>query len=244
MEMTVEATDHAPSTSTAAMGAIATMFHEPTATYQRLQARPKGWIPMLLLMSTSCALTLWYFSTVDFAWFLDQMLAAMKSPAEREQAAAVMSKNFMLTTSLVSSLVVFPVFFVITGVYLMIVSKALSHGLSFGKGFALAAWSSVPGILLFPLGAMQILLASSGQLGFSELNPVSLNQLLFHYDMAHPLATLMDTISVPSIWSLVLLVIGFQTWAKVKRSTAVLVVLIPHLLVYGAWFAYAMSKAA
>ena len=226
------------------VGSFITVLYDPTATFQRLQARPKGWIPMLVLMATSCVLTLWYFSTVDFAWFLDQMLGVMKTPAEREQAAAVMSKNFMMTTSLVSSLVVLPVFFVIMGLYLMIVSKALAHGMSFGKGFALAAWASVPGILLFPLGAMQILLASSGQLGFSELNPVSLNQLLFHYDMAHPLATLMDTISVTSIWSLVLLVIGFETWAKVKRSTAVLVVLIPHLLVYGAWFAYAMSKAA
>jgi hypothetical protein len=220
------------------------MLYEPTSTFQRLKARPSGWIPMLILMMTSCVLTLWYFSIVDFSWFIDQMLAVITSSAEREHAERMMSKNFMMTTSLVSSLLVFPFYFVIIGIYLMIAAKALAHDLSFGKGFALAAWSSVPGILLFPLGAMQILLASSGQLGFSELNPVSLNQLLFHYDMAHPLATLMDLIGVTSIWSLVLLVIGFEVWAKVKRSTAVLVVLIPHLLVYGAWFAYAMSKVA
>ena len=244
MENRLEASDHAPSASTSSMGAFATMLYEPTATFQRLQPRPRGWIPMLVLMATSCTLTLWYFSIVDFTWMLDQMLVAMKSAAEREQAAKMMSRTFMQGTAVVSALVLLPLLLTVVGLYLMIVSKALSHGLSFGKCFALAAWSNIPAILLLPLGALQILLAGSGQLGFSELNPVSLNQLVFHYEMAHPLATLMDTLSLTSIWSIVLLVIGFETWAKVKRSTAIMVVLIPNLLIYGGWFAYAMSKTA
>lgn len=240
----MELTNNAPIASASPVGAFTTMFYEPTATFQRLEAKPRGWFPMIVLMVTSCVLSLWYFSIVDFAWLLDQMLATMKSAEEREQAAKVMSKDVMQGTSLVGALVMFPLFFVIMGVYLMIASKALSHGISFGKGFALAAWSSVPGILLLPLGAMQILMASSGQLGFSELNPVSLNQLLFHYDMAHPLASLMDILNLTTLWSIFLLVIGFETWAKVKRSTAILVVLIPNLLIYGLWAAYGMSQVA
>jgi hypothetical protein len=239
----VELTNKAPIANASPVGAFTTMFYEPTATFQRLEARPKGWFPMLVLMVSTAVLTLWYFSIVDFAWLLDQMLATMKSAEEREQAAKFMSKTMMQVSSLFSALV-FPVFFAIMGVYLMIVSKALSHGISFGKGFALAAWSSVPGILLLPLGAMQILLSSNGQFDYSSLNPVSLNQLVFHYDMMHPLATLMDTLNLTTFWSLFLLVVGFETWATVKRSTAILVVLIPNLVVYGLWFAFGMSKVA
>jgi hypothetical protein len=239
----VELTNNAPIANASPVGAFTTMFYEPTATFQRLEARPKGWFPMLVLMASTAVLTLWYFSIVDFAWLLDQMLATMKSAEEREQAAKFMSKTMMQVSSLFSALV-FPVFFAIMGVYLMIVSKALSHGISFGKGFALAAWSSVPGILLLPLGAMQILLSSNGQFDYSSLNPVSLNQLVFHYDMMHPLATLMDTLNLTTFWSLFLLVVGFETWATVKRSTAILVVLIPNLVVYGLWFAFGMSKVA
>ena len=240
----MQATDHAPSTSVSPTGAIVTMLYEPTATFRRLQPRPRAWIPLLLLMATSLVIALWYFSIVDFAWLLDQMLAAIKSADEREKAAAFMSKTVMQVSSLIGAVLGYPVYTAIVGVYLMIASKALAHGLSFGKGFALAAWSSVPYLLLFPLGAMQILLASSGQLAWSELNPLSLNQLLFHYDMAHPLASFMDALSVPTIWSIVLLTIGLETWASVKRSTALMVVLIPHILVFGVWFAYAMSKTA
>lgn len=226
------------------MSAFTTMLYEPAATFRRLQDKPRGWVPMLVLMATTTVLMLWYFSVVDFTWLLDQMLASIKTAAEREQAAKVMSKNLLQISSLVSTLVFFPLFFVIMGTYLMIASKTLSHGLSFGKSFSLAAWAGIPGILLLPLGALQILLSSSGQLGFSDLNPVSLNQLVFHYDMANRFASLADAVSLTSVWSIVLLVIGFETWAQVKRSTALLVVLIPHVLVYGAWFAYAASKAA
>ena len=242
-EVQVELTNNAPIASASPVSAFTSMFYEPTATFGRLEDKPKGWFPTLALMISTAALTLWYFSIVDFAWLLDQMLAVMK-PDEREQAAKFMSRNMMQISSLVSSLLMLPLFFAMLGVYLMIVSKALSHGISFGKGFALAAWSSVPAILLFPLGAMQILMASSGQLSFSELNPVSLNQLVFHYDMTHPLSTLMDTLNLTTFWNIFLLVIGFQVWAKVKRSTAIMVVLVPFVLLYGGWFMYGMSKLA
>lgn len=240
----MELTNHAPIAGASPASAFTSMFYEPTATFQRLEAKPRGWFPMIVLMASTSALMLWYFSIVDFAWLLDQMLTMMKTAEEREAAAKFMSKTTMQVSSLISGLVMLPLFSAILGVYLMIVSKALSHGISFGKGFALAAWSSVPGILLFPLGAMQILMASSGQLSFSDLNPVSLNQLLFHYDMAHPLTTLLDTLNLTTFWSIFLLVIGFEVWAKVKRSTAILVVIVPFVLVYGGWFAYGMSKLA
>jgi hypothetical protein len=240
----LQASTDTPIASASTMSAFITMLYEPAATFRRLQARPKGWLPMLALMATSTVLLLWYFSVVDFTWLLDQILASLKTAAEREQAAKVMSKSLLQTSSLGTTLLFFPLLFVVMGTYLMIVSKALSQGLSFGKGFALAAWSSVPGILLLPLGALQILLSPSGQLGFSELNPVSLNQLLLHYEMVNPFASLADAVSLTSLWSLVLLVIGFETWTRAKRSTAILVVLIPYILVYGGWFAFAASKAA
>lgn len=240
----MELTSNAPIAGTSPSGALGTMFYEPTRTFQQLEARPTGWLPLLAVIASTCALMLWYYSVVDFAWLIDQVLATIGSAAEREQAASMMSKNVMLMSSLGSVLLGFPIISAILGAYLMIASKALSHGISFGKGFALAAWSSVPGLLLLPLGAMQILLASSGQLDFSALNPVSLNQLLFHYNVAHPLASLMDILSLTSFWGIFLLVVGFQVWAKVKRSTAILVVVIPHVAVYGLWLAYGMSKVA
>ena len=51
-----------------------------------------------------------------------------------------------------------------------------------------------------------------------------------------------DTVGI--VGGIVLLVIGFKTWAKVNRSTAILVVVVPHVAVYGLWLVYGMSKLA
>lgn len=237
-----------PSTVTTAspspFSALITMFYEPGTTFERLDAKPRGWLPMLIIMASTLALTAWYFSVVDIDWLRDQILAAVKSPAEREMSGKVLSKTVLMSSALGGTLIMFPAIFALMGVYLMIVSKTLSHGMTFGKSFALAAWSSVPTLLLFPLGALQILLSSSGQLSFSDLNPLSLNQLLFHYEMSNPLAGPTDTLNILSFWSMALLVIGFEVWAKVKRTTAAAVVLIPYAIIFAGWFAIAASRTA
>lgn len=240
----MELTKNAPAASTSPLNAIVTMFYEPTSTFQQLEARPRAWIPLLLLIVSMVALMFWYFAAVDFAWLSDQVVAGMKTAEEREQAAKFMSKSVMQMSTIGGTVVAFPLMFAIMGAYLMLVSKSMSNGLSFGKGFALAVWSSVPSLLLLPLGAMQIMLSSSGQLGFSDLNPLSLNQLLFHYEVTHPLAGIMDSLNLTTFWSIFLTVIGYEVWAKASRATALKVVLIPYVTIYGLWIAYAMSQAA
>jgi hypothetical protein len=132
----------------------------------------------------------------------------------------------------------------LTGLYFAIVGKVRNNGVGFAKGFSLAAWAGVPYLLLFPLGAMQIMLASNNQISFESLNPVTLNQLVFHYEHTHPMAGFLESISIPMIWSICLLVIGYQVWAKAPRATALKVVLLPYVVIYGAWLAYALSKTA
>jgi hypothetical protein len=42
------------------------------------------------------------------------------------------------------------------------------------------------------------------------------------------------------------MVIGYEIWAKAKRSTAISVIVVPYAVIYGLWFAisFVMSKAA
>lgn len=240
----MELTNSTTIPSTSPVNALGTIFYEPTKTFQQLESRPRAWFPTLVLIICMLAVMGWYFSTVDFPWLADQMASAMKTAEERDAFAKTMSKTLLQVSTLVSVVFMYPLIFAIMGVYFMAVSKMISHGITFGKGFALAAWSSIPSILLLPLGAMQIMLNPAGQLGFSELNPLSLNQLVFHYDLAHPLASLMDSLSVFTFWSMFLLVIGFEVWAKVKRSTAVKVVVLPYLIVFAGWYAIVTAMGA
>lgn len=89
-----------------------------------------------------------------------------------------------------------------------------------------------------------MMLASSRQMPFEPLNPTTLNQLLFHLDASHPMAGLLENLSLLVIWNLALLVIGYQQWTGAARNSALRIVLIPYGLIYGAWLAYALAGAA
>jgi hypothetical protein len=230
--------------NTSPVSALMTMFYDPRRAFAMLEPKRHAWLPLVLLILSSTALMLWYFSVVDFSWLMDQIFASIKDASKREQAKGMMSKSMMQTTTVITSLVTYPAISALIGVYFMIVGKSTNKDVSFGAGFALSAWAFVPALLMLPMGAVAIAMASGGQLGFSELNPLSVNQLFFHHDMAHPMTGVLDSINATSLWSVFLMVVGYQVWAKAARATALKVVLIPYFTIYVLWFAFALSKAA
>ncbi len=243
MELTKSPDTNASSNSPFA--ALMSMFYEPTKAFGMLEAKRHAWLPLVLTIAASCILLLWYFSTVDFPWLVDSMTASIKDQVARENASAMMSKGAMQGFGIGGSLLGIPLVTVLLGVYLMLVAKAMhKESFGFGSGFALAAWSSVPSLLVLPLGAMQIMLSSNNQLATSELNPLTINQLFFQYPMTHPLAGPLDMLGLSFFWGIFLMIIGFQVWAKVTRATAMKVVLIPYATGFGLWLAYALSTSS
>lgn len=237
----------APTPATASpFSALVSIFYEPTATFARLAAQRATWLPVTVVAIASALLLLWYFfGFVDYAWFQDYMLASVSDPAEREQAAKMgMAQQTMGVLSAVSAVVGVLVAYSIGALYLLIVAKLKNQDFGFRQGFSLSAWASMPNLLLLPLGAMQMLLAGDGQVPPEALNPTTLNQLVFHFESTHPFAGMLESLSIPVIWGTVLMVIGYQAWTGVSRATAVRVMLLPFVVVYGIWLAYALSQAA
>jgi hypothetical protein len=242
----MELIDKAAPASASPFGAVVSMFYEPTATFNRLASRRAAWLPALLLVLSMSTITYWYFGHfVDFEWLQADMLASVTDPAMREkQAQADVPRAVMTYGSAFGAGAGMLVSCAIVGLYLLLVGKVCNIDFGFKKGFALAAWASLPIVLMLPLGALQMMVASSNQIPYESLFPLSLNQLLFHYERAHPMAALLESLSILSAWNIVLLVIGYQAWAGVKRATALKIILPPYALVYGIWFAYALSKTA
>lgn len=226
------------------MGALLSMFYEPTRAFTMLEPRRYTLFVTVLLIAATAGLLLYYFSVVDFPWLAEQMFAAIKDAERREQSMKMMTKTMMMAGALGGAVIGMPIALAVMALYFSLIGKLINKELRFGTGFALSAWASVPSLLLLPLGAIQILLSSHGQINLSQLNPLSLNQLVFRYDMSHPMASLFDSLSVTSLWTAVLLVIGFKTWTRAATSTAVAVVAAPYVAIYAIWFAYALSKAA
>ncbi len=235
-------TTQAKEAKTNPFGALIKMFYEPTAAFTQLEPKKHAWLPLVIVTCCMMALTMWYFTVVDGAWFIEQMVASMK-PAEREVAAKMLTPGMMQTSMLGGNLIGIPLVAAVMALYFMLAGKFTKSDIGFGTGFALAAWSYLPMVLMLVLGGVQILMASNGQLEFSQLNPLSLNQLFFQYPMGDPRAGVLDAISVISLWSAFLNVIGYSVWGKTSIATGVKVVAIPYVVIYGLWFAFTMNSA-
>ena len=227
-----------------AFGTLIQMFTEPSQAFAAVEKRSMVWLPLLLTLFCTAIVTFWYYHSVDFAWLQDRMAATIPDQAAREMAKEMMSKTTMQWSSVGGILIGMPLVYSIMAVYFLVVAKIQKLEFGFAKWFSFSVWASVPGLLMLPLGAMQILMTQNGQLGFEQLNPVTLNQMFFHIEMGKPWASLLDSISVMSVWSMVLMVVGFQTWAKSSRAKAIAVVMIPYGVIYGIWIIVSfMSKS-
>jgi hypothetical protein len=235
----------APS-SASTVSAFLRLFYEPASTFTVLAARRATWIPVLSVIAANAVLLLWYFHEfVDYAWFQEYLMSSVTDPVERQQDQSMtISQQAMGMMSAIGAAVMLLGSYAISGLYLMIVGKIKNQEFSFSKGFCLSAWASLPSVLLLPLGGTQMLLASHHQMPVEALNPTTLNQLLFQFEASHPFVGLLESLSVPLVWNLVLLVIGYQVWTGTPRGPALRIILIPYAIIYGIWLAYALSRTA
>lgn len=232
-----------PTAGTPPFAAVVRMFYEPTQTFKDLEPRKHAWLPLVLVVLMSIVVTFWYFSVVDLEWFKEQMLSTMKA-SERALVEDKMSANTFKVSIIGTQLVGMPIIAAILGLYFMIAGKLTKNPMSFSTGFALGAWAYLPSILMLPLAAIQILMSSNPQFDMGALNMLSVNQLFFQYPMNHPLGNVYNSISVLSVWTTILGIIGFQVWGKASRATAIAVVLVPTVAIYGLWILSAMGSAA
>ena len=233
-----------PKVQASAFETFISMFTEPSRAFATVEKRSMVWLPLLFTLLGTSVLLVWYFQSVDFPWLLDRMTANIPDQAVREKAKAFMTKSTMQVSSVSGAVIVTPLVYTLYAVYFLLVAKIKKLDFGFTKWFSFAAWSYLPGLLVLPLGAMQILMANNGQLGLDQLNPLTLNQLFFHIEMGHPWASLLESINITLIWSVVLMVLGFQVWSKLSRSTSVIVVMLPLGVIYGVWSVVSlMSKA-
>lgn len=212
------------------------MFYEPRHAFSRLRSRPHGWLPALLITGGTALIVWWYYQTVDFPWLIDQQLRAMPdlNASQREAAAAMMRPRVLTWSGVIGTLVVMPLLMAFYGLVYLIASKLIGSEIRFGKWFALAAWSSVPRLLCFPLMVMQIL-GSNGQLPAEDLNMVSFNYLLLRLPVEHPWAGLANNIDLAAVWAIGLAAVGIRVWTGRGIVACSLIAALPSVLVYGLW---------
>ncbi|MDB5719841.1 MAG: hypothetical protein JWP15_459 [Alphaproteobacteria bacterium] len=213
------------------------MLFEPQRAFGEAMSK-KVWtllLPFFLAVLFTAILNIYYFYHVDIAWLRDQMTASMPSD-QRDVIARSMTRGRFIGISIIG--VCFLALTINLGrafIYWLALKVQGVGSQGFVKLFAVVVWSTAPLLLILPAGLLNISLAPGGHLAGNDVNPVSLNQLLFHLPAGSAWGQLLSTFSLVNLWEIALIGVGIQYVSRLGMSKAMLIALLPDAIVYGIW---------
>lgn len=220
----------------------------PSTVFPILKEQPRIVFPLLLLIIASALMLTSFYLTVDYAWMVDQMVAAQGeglTAAEQEQMRSSMNampQSVMGGISVVGAVIGIPVILAVMAAYLLLMNKLMDRqSLAFPNWLSLVCWTSMPNLFASLASLVNILLAHNGQLGIDNLNPITFNNLLFHLEPGDALFGPLNSLDPTYIWSTALLVMGYSHWTGRSLGQSALIVLAPIVIIYAGWIGFALS---
>jgi hypothetical protein len=218
------------------------LVFEPRKAFLELQARPRFWLPLLLLIVCSAGMIMWYQGKVDAEWLTDLQLrnsgfASQMSEEviqERVKAAGQRTGLRVGISGLVGAIgVVFGA--VISTLYYLLAGKITGVQGGFKQWFTLACWSSLPTLITVIPAAIALLTATSAQIDPGAMQPLSLNELFFHRGMKEPGYSLLSALQLPMLLSLYLAAFGVKVWSNRSWLFSIVLSALPLVLIFGIW---------
>jgi len=229
--------------------AVATnVLASPNEAFAAIKERPRAWLPLLLLLAGGCVIAVLYVYSVDLPWLMEQQLDASEAQltdAQREQAVermANMTPGFPAALGAIGTVASILLWFGVLALYYTGVSFATGDGIKYKQWFGLLAWSSLPGVLGILASLVNLLTTDARFMLQDNINPLSFGSL-FSIDSegASTLQRILLSRDITFLWSLVLMMLGYQQWTQRSLVTSAVVVLGPLALIVGVSAVIAMS---
>ena len=225
---------------TGAMTVAINIFTAPGEALAAIRERPRFWLPLLLTLLGAGLVGFLYMNGVDLAWFYEEQIRLAQpdlTDAQIENVVTAASSTppvVIASIAAVTSMLAIAILYLLYALYFKIVSLVLKDGVTFKLWFALACWCSLPSLLRAIASAVNLLTNDVSLMPQTALNPLSFVNL-FGLESggtgrADQIAMNLDP---TSIWTLVLLIIGYNAWTRKGIALSVVVATAPYLLVIG-----------
>ena len=197
------------------------------------------WWPLLISILLASGLLLYYYNWVDFPWLIEETIRQL--PAEDRAEAAGPIRQFMSVgtsswTTVIAIVVMSLIIYTIQATYLHLANKLTTGAeIGFGQWFSLSVWTGFVSVFDALAAFVVIFMAGSNQLAAEKLQVLSLNSLLVHASPGDPLFTWASAISLVSIWTIVLTIIGYSRWTGAEIVKSAIIVALPWVLIFGVW---------
>jgi hypothetical protein len=230
-----------PQASISPFGRIIGVLFSPKATFEDIARKPSWILPVLLSTILGIASTVALNQRMNWREYIGQQLE--KSPqaanlsAEQKQRQAEISAKVTVYIVYVIGVVGSALFALVVGAVMMLAYNLLAGaGVSFSQSFGIAAHTLVVGLVSTPIFLLVLFLRPPGTM--DPDNPVATNLAVFLPEAsAKWLVTLCKSVDIFTIWTLVLIAIGFAAVnpRKLKGSKS-------YAIAFSVWGAMVVVK--
>jgi hypothetical protein len=123
----------------------------------------------------------------------------------------------------------------IAALYLLLVGSLSNVRHSYRHWFAFAWWAATPVLLQYLAAVLVLALTMTTQLLQDAIQPLSLNQLLFHRGMDGAGYSLLSSFGLVQVAQAWLAYMGLRAWSSRSVSFCLALVVVPVALIFGVW---------
>jgi len=227
-----------PETAPLSQGArIIDTFIAPSKTFTDLRRSASWWVPWLLMAIVGLFFVYAMDRQVTFEQITRNEIARSpraeqfdKLPAEQRAQQLRIATSFTRYISYATPAIQLIAFLVIAGVLMGTFNLAAGASIPFKAMLAIVVYGSLPSIISGLLGIVS-LFAGVDPAGFNVRNPVATNPAYFMDPSGNKfLYSMASALDVFVLWSIVLMGIGIACNSKVKRGTAIGIILAWYLV--------------
>lgn len=226
------------------------LLFEPRKAFTDLAQRPRFWFPLLTLLVCTLTVTIWYQSVVDSGWLIDKQMRAYDTAhrlteeqiAERVRMVSE-HRGLQVAATAAATAIFLPALLLLVGLYYSLAGKITNVDRGFKQWFALACWSTLPTLLTVIPAAIVLFTATTTQIEPADMQPLSLNALVFHRAMAEPGYSLLSSVQLTQFLSLYLAALGVKVWSGKSWLFGIVFTALPFVLVYGIWAGLALGRS-
>lgn len=211
----------------------------PKDAFTDIREKPTVLLPLLLIILSLASMQWGYYNAVDRDFLIDELVEQTQAFANvpEDQIRENMENNFtpsrLAIQSAVAIAVMMPLIMMLYAGYLSLISKFTYDEIRFKQWFSLSAWTGLPSLFIALAGWVVILTNSDGMIGLRDIQPLSLNSVIFQTE--GPFATMLSNVTLIQFWSLALSALGYQHWTGKSLTKSTTIVIAPYVVVYAAW---------
>lgn len=215
------------------------IFFKPNRVFATLAEKHNwSWLAFIFVMTLTILPSYFYFSFVDFSWYIDTIISntmADQSPAEHDNVRNMMTRELTLYGSVASIFIMVLIMNAILAIYLNLTTKQDEENLhGFTDWYGFTWWVSMPVIIGSIISIFLILLADNHEIMPTVASPTSI-AYLFNVEMSSKWFSFAQSLRIESFWTMYLIAVGLSQWTRLESKTTYIIATAPYFVIWLIW---------